>query len=224
MTQKSSTNLLFQDVYTFPEPVEKHIWNLMKEYTKKVDHKTFWLHAPVGISPIGKQEPYLDDNISVVTFDIDDNLKPDIVGDIFNLHIDNNLQNYLQETGIEAFDGAISDPIWIEQKNCKCRHCGEITAYRNPKGLQYHKRRYISYEIRDVLKPNGLMIMNCLWNPWVIGFKKEKKIGTQADYRRTPGLTKKTTIEVIYQSFSSFRNVSLVWRLEKKTLEHLQID
>ena len=216
MTQKTSTNLVFKQMYTFPESVENHIWEMMQEYTQKVGHKTYWLHAPAGISRLGSIEPYIDDNIVVVSFDIDPKVEPDIIGDIYNLSHEPLIWDYLQQTGVEKFDGVISDPIWIEQKRARCRNCKEMTAYKNPKGVQYHKRRYISYELRDVLKSGGIFIMNCLWNPWVKGLSKIPVVGVQTDYAEHDDLENIQTVETIYQAFSSFRNVSLIWRFSKE--------
>lgn len=150
------------------------------------------------------------------TFDIDEKTKPDIQGDIFELSKNPAIMALYTKYG--GFDGVISDPIWIEEKRCRCRNCGEMTAYKNPKGVSYHKRRYISYELRDVLKPGGLFMMNCLWNPWVIGLSRIPQVGVQTDYGnlKPEEISNLETVDTIYQSFSSFRNVSLLWRFRKE--------
>jgi len=81
MPQKSSTRLTFKRAWTFPEEVEKRI-------AKRV-RKGLWLHAPVGVSKIGKG-PF-NDSVEVVTVDIDPRVKPDIVADIFHLPFRNNV-------------------------------------------------------------------------------------------------------------------------------------
>ena len=169
MVQKASTRLSFKQIWTFPEQVEKRI-------AGKMD-KGLWLHAPVGISKIGLG-PFNDD-IQVVTVDVDPRVKPDVVADIFHLPFKNN-----------TFDGAISDPIWYTKEK-------EKTI-----GLSYPQRRYLSYEIRDKLKPGALWIFNGLWNPIVKGLKI-------------------MSIETALQAFSSFRNISLLVYLKKvnNTLE-----
>lgn len=202
MVQKSQ-NLEFKECYTFPSSVEDHILNIIKNYQRKLDKTIRVLHAPSGKSQLGKNEK----NIQMTNFDIDETVNPDVVGDIYKLtdHFERN-----------SFDVVLSDPIWIEEKRCKCRNCGEMTAYKNPKGVPYPKRRFISYNLRDVLKINGLFMMNCLWNPWVKGLSKIPIVGMQADYMEFPNLEKLETVETIYQSFSSFRNVSLIWRFTKE--------
>lgn len=167
MTQKSSTTLKFNDAWTFPYEVEKRI----AEFLKK--HPGDWLHAPVGISKIALG-PF-DKNIHMETLDINSDLKPDHVCDIFKM------PDYF---GDKKFDGVISDPIWYTKEKKKTI------------GLAYHERRYLSYAVRDVLKPGGWFLFNGLWNPIVKGLKIRK-------------------VEVPMQAFSSFRNVSLLVYLQK---------
>ena len=167
MVQKASAKLKFNRAWTFPEEVEKRIAGIVNS------HPGNWLHAPVGISRIGRG-PF-NDNIVIETLDINEDLKPDHICDIFKM------EEYF---GKKKFDGVISDPIWYDKKKHKS------------KGLAYPDRRYLSYAIRNVLKPGGIFIFNGLWNPIVKGLKIEK-------------------VEVPMQQFSSFRNVSLLITLRK---------
>ncbi len=150
MTQ-SSTQFEFKFAWTFPQPVEERIADFINKHPGK------WLHAPVGISKLGK-DPTLDKSkIEMVTFDRDESLKPDVVGDIFKLP---------QYFGAE-FDGVISDPIWYF--DLMCQKCGNIVEKN--KGLSYPSRRYLNYAVRDVLKPGGYWIFNGLWLPKCKGMK-----------------------------------------------------
>jgi len=166
IVQKAS--LKFKECWTFPEQVEKRI----SEFVKK--HPGEWLHAPVGISKIGLG-PF-NHKVTMTTFDRDADLKPDIVGDIFNL---------TEYTGRNVFDGVISDPIWYTQEKNKTV------------GLAYHQRRYLSYQIRDVLKPGGWWVFNGLWLP------------------ECKGLEIINPIHVPAPTFTGFRNVSLLIYLKK---------
>jgi len=161
-------SLKFKECWTFPEQVEKRI----SEFVKK--HPGNWLHAPVGISKIG-YGPF-NDKIKMTTFDKDPEVKPDIVGDIFSL------SDYV---GRDKFDGVISDPIWYTKEKNKTV------------GLAYHQRRYLSYQVRDVLKPGGFWVFNGLWLP------------------ECKGLEIVNPIHVPAPTFSGFRNVSLLIYLKK---------
>lgn len=212
MVQKVKSNLTFKKCYTFPEPLENKIWNLLLEIQKEKNKVIHVLHAPVGVSRIGEGK-YFNENIKVTTFDIDPKVNPHILGDIFNLSKNEMIKKQIEYHGF--YDVVISDPIWIEDKTCRCKNCGEKTSYKNSKGLQYHKRRYISYEIRDVLKDEGYYIFNGLWNPYVIGFEKNFNVSVGMNYEEFPNLEELTTIETLYQNFSSFRNISLLFVMKK---------
>lgn len=213
MTQ-GSTHLKFKKCYTFPESVEKNIWDSLVDLADRLERPIDVLHAPSGVSRIGHVEPFIDDRIKVTSFDIDPSTHPNILGDIFNISKNEIVKMIVEKIG--GFDSVVSDPIWIEEKRCRCVNCNQMTPYKNPKGLAYHKRRYVSYELRDVLKKGGLFIMNCLWNPWVIGLSREPIVGAQLDYKELDGLEDITTVQTIYQAFSSFRNVSLIWKFTKE--------
>ena len=176
MVQKASTRLKFKDVWTFPYEVEKRI----AEFVTK--HPGVWLHAPVGISKIGLGS--FDKTVKMITLDKDAELKPDIVCDIFKMNEEPTIKKFVEAGG---FDGVISDPLWY--RTLKCSKCGNIME--NPIGLAYPDRRYLSFQVRDVLKPGGWWLFNGLWNPKVKGFSIKK-------------------IETPIQAFSSFRNVSLL--------------
>lgn len=53
----------------------------------------------------------------------------------------------------EEFDTVICDPPWE---------------------LAYHLRHKLLYNLRDALKPNGILIFNCFWFPKVRGLKIEE--------------------------------------------------
>ncbi len=161
-------SLKFKEAWTFPEQVEKRI----SEFVKK--HPGKWLHAPVGISKIALG-PF-EKNVQMTTFDKDPSVKPDIVGDIFKLS---------EIIGRNKFDGVISDPIWYTKEKNKSV------------GLAYHERRYLSYQVRDVLKPGGIWVFNGLWMPQVKGLKIMQPI------------------QIPVPTFSSFRNVALLVYLKK---------
>ncbi len=55
----------------------------------------------------------------------------------------------------ETFETVICDPPWH---------------------LPYHKRHLLLYELRDVLKPNGRLIFNCVWFPKVRGLSVDPQI------------------------------------------------
>jgi len=152
----------------------KKAWTFPEEVEKRIAKNItdgLWLHAPVGISKIARG--IFNKYVTMITLDKDASLRPDIVGDIFHLPFRFNV-----------FDGAISDPIWYTKDKKKTI------------GLSYPQRRYLSYQIRDALKPRGLWIFNGLWNPIVKGLKI-------------------ITVEVPMQAFSSFRNLSLLVYLRK---------
>ena len=165
MVRKSGTKLTFNKAWTFPEAVEKRIATFVNK------NPGLWLHAPVGISKIARG-PF-NDGIEIITVDIDPEVKPDIVADIFHLPFKE-----------ATFDGAISDPIWYTKEKKKTI------------GLAYPQRRFMSYQIRDVLKPGGWWIFNGLWNPIVKGLKI-------------------MLVEIPMQAFSSFRNLSLLVYLKR---------
>ncbi len=174
MTQKAGTHLVFKDAWTFPEEVEKRIATFVNA------HPGLWLHAPVGISKIGKGG--FDEKIKMLTLDIDPTVKPDIICNIFKMTHDPKIKSIIKYAG--GFDGVISDPVWYTRDKNKTV------------GLAYPQRRFLSYQVRDVLKPGGWWIFNGLWNPKVKGL----------DIKKT---------EVPMQAYSSFRNVSLLVYCQK---------
>jgi len=161
-------SLKFKEAWTFPEQVEKRIAKFVD------DHPGKWLHAPVGISKIAIG--IFNPKVTMTTFDKDPAVKPDIIGDIFKLS---------EIVGRNQFDGVISDPIWYTKEKNKTV------------GLAYHERRYLSYQVRDVLKPNGWWVFNGLWIPEVKGLKVVDPI------------------HIPVPTFTGFRNVSLLVYLKK---------
>jgi len=169
MTQKASTALTFKEAWSFPERVEQRI-------AKYVDsHRGNWLHAPVGISMLGRG--LFQTKTKMTTLDINSDLKPDIVCDIFKMTEHPDIISVMKEHG--GFDGVISDPLWYSKDKKKTI------------GLAYPDRRYLSFQVRDILKPGGKWLFNGLWNPRVKGMHIDK-------------------VEIPMQAFSSFRNVSLL--------------
>ena len=164
MTQKS-TYLIFKQAWTFPEQVQKRIANFMNKHPGK------WLHAPVGISKLGKEKTLDKSKIIMYTLDKDPSVKPDFVCDIFKMS---------DMVGRNVFDGVISDPVWYTEEKDKTV------------GLSYPQRRYLGYEVRDILKPGGYWVFNGLWLP------------------QTKGMKILEPIEIPAQKFASFRNVSLI--------------
>jgi len=140
MVQHASAKLTFKDVWTFPEEVEKRIATFVNGHPGK------WLHAPVGVSKIGKG--YFNNGVDMTTLDINRDVSPDVTGDIFKLPFARG-----------SFRGCISDPIWYTEDKHKTI------------GLSYPDRRYLSYAIRDVLEPGGRWLFNGLWNPVVKGLR-----------------------------------------------------
>lgn len=183
MVQKSTTKLTFKKAWTFPEEVEKRIARFVSK------HPGLWLHAPVGISKLG-QGPF-GQGVTMLTLDINDKLKPDIVCDIFKMNEHPKIKHILEEEG--GFAGVISDPLWYVTKTCtKCGHVLE----NETKGLAYPERRHLSYQLRDVVKPGGKILFNGLWNPIVKGLRIDK-------------------VEIPTQAYTSFRNVSLLVYMTK---------
>lgn len=190
MTQKSNP-LKFRNVWTFPEPVEKYIAKFMEL------HLGLWLHAPAGISKLGKGG--FKNNVEVLTLDSDPTVNPDIVGDIFNLKEHTTIQSIVNSPR-QGFDGIISDPVWLKVDTCpKCKDSFETT-----KGLSYPRRRDLSYAIRDILKPGGWWVFNGLWDPGVKGMEI-----TGNDYC-------KSGLAAPLQTYRSYRNFSLVIFLQRK--------
>jgi hypothetical protein len=174
MTQLASTQLTFKKAWSFPVPVEKRITTFVKNVGGN------WLHAPVGISQLGKG--IFESDLKVLTLDKNPDVKPDIVCDIFKMTDNKEIKKIMKECG--GFDGVISDPIWYTKEKQKTI------------GLAYPDRRYLSYQVRDVLKPGGWWVFNGLWNPIVKGLSIRD-------------------IEIPMQAFSSFRNLSLIVYLKK---------
>ena len=191
MVQKAGTKLTFKEAWTFPYEVEKRI----VEFVEK--HKGLWLHAPVGTSKIATG--YFKNGVRMLTLDINSDLKPDIVCDIFKMTEEPTIKKIVEAGG---FDGVISDPLWDFSEQCP--KCDYVITNRT-KGLTYPKRRYLGYQVRDVLKPGGWWVFNGLWNPKVKGLQL-------TDPQTNPI---KSPIEIPMQSFSSFRNVSLLVYCQK---------
>ena len=184
MVQKARTILKFNEAWTFPEAVEKHIAKFVEE------HPGTWLHAPVGTSKLHHKENF-GSKVTMITLDINPELQPDLVCDIFRMTENPFIKDIMETSG--GFDGVISDPIWYEKVNCtECGHC-----FKNPKGLAYPERRYLLYQLRDVLKPGGWLLFNALWRPTCKGMK-----------------IKKPCYEIA-QAFASFRNSSLLYYSQK---------
>lgn len=186
MTQKASTTFIFRQAWTFPESVEKRIASFMN------NHPNLWLHAPVGISKLGK-EPTLDDTkIKMITLDKDPRVGADITCDIFEMKYHPKIREVLKQHG--GFDGVISDPVWLTEE----KH-GTV-------GMSYPQRRFLSYAIRDVLRPGGWWVFNGLWVGKVKGLYPTNPDTNPAH----------TPIEICDQQFTSFRNVSLLVYFQKK--------
>lgn len=199
MVQKASTKLTFKKAWTFPYEVERRIANFVTK------HPGFWLHAPVGTSKIGLGQ--FNPKIKMMTLDINADLKPDIVCDIYEMSQNPKIKEIIRNRG--GFDGVISDPLW--ERKLVCYKCGHVLD--NQSGLAYPDRRWLSYEVRDILKPGGWFLFNGLWNPRVKGLvptnPHTNPIGTP--------------VEVPMQAYSSFRNVSLLIYC-KRVNERLGLD
>ena len=182
MTQ-TSTGIKFQKAWTFPEPVEKRIAKFVSLHPGK------WLHAPVGISKIFKGESF-PHNVEMITLDSDASVKPDVVGDIFNL------KDYFDY----KFDGVISDPVWLKYETCK--HCGKPTT--REVGLAYPQRRKLSYSVRDILAPGGWWVFNGLWDPSIKGLDI------------TPNDFCESGVEIPRQEFNSYRNLPYLAYLQRQ--------
>jgi hypothetical protein len=217
MTQKTS-NIHFKQAFSFPEALETRIWSMMLQETRKVGRPTLWLHAPCGISRLGSVEPYKSDFIKVINVDIDESVNPDIICDVFKLTEHPLIKNVIDKGG---FDGYVTDPIWYEQKRCRCEHCKKMTTFKNKKGLAYPQRRYLSYQLRDCLKEGGLGLFNCLWNPLVKGTKMAF-LEIPEDHECNESKVEAADIDKAYvdipdQKFTSFRSISLLWHIRKCT-------
>lgn len=134
------------------------------------------------------------------TLDINPDVKPDCVCDIFKMTKNDFIISLVKKHG--GFTGVVSDPLWYFSEICP--KCGYKITNRT-KGLAYPQRRHLSFQIRQVLKPDGWWLFNGLWNPRVKGL-------AFADPKTNPiG----APIEVPMQAFSSFRNVSLLCYMKK---------
>ena len=187
------TKLKFREAWGFPEQVENIIVEIMKEHPGK------WLHAPVGKSKIGRD--LIPEGCKVVTFDIDDSVKPDIIGDLWTMSTN---PQVLKEG---PFDGIISDPVWLKIETCA--NCKDEKV-ETTKGLAYPKRRYLSYEARDLLKMGGWWIFNGLWDPTCHGMEIE------------PNTIFPSGVGIPFQSYNSYRNLSLLMVL-KKTADRKEV-
>lgn len=192
MVQKASTKLVFKTAWEFPYEVERRIANFVNK------HYGNWLHAPVGMSKLatGIFQP----KTKMLTLDIDEKVNPDILCDVFDMHQHPQIKEVIKTFG--GFDGVISDPLWYDK--LVCSNCNHIVE--NPKGLSYPDRRWLSYEVRDVLKPGGWWLFNGLWNPRVKGLSPTNP------HTNPTG----TPYEIPMQQFSSFRNVSLLIYCQRK--------
>lgn len=193
MTQKVKGGLTFKQAWTFPYELEKRITEFV------VKHPGIWLHAPAGISKLGKLGSF-DTNVKILTLDIDPSTKPDIVGNLYKLKDVPQIAEIIKLHG--GFDGVISDPVWLKIDTCD--NCKDVLE--TEKGLAYPTRRKISYSVRDILKPGGWWLFNGLWIPEVKGLKLTNP------HTNPMG----TPIEIPIQNFSSFRNVSLLEYLQRK--------
>lgn len=196
MTQKASTSLKFKNAWTFPEPVESRIANYID---KKGGH---WLHAPCGISKLNTGM-FKNPNVTMTTLDKNEDVKPDIICDIFKMSEHIKILDIIKQNG--GFDGVVSDPLWYFSE--QCTHCKEKITNRT-KGLAYYERRYLSYQVRQVLKPGGIWLFNGLWFPKVKGLEEY------------PGPNPlKASFEVCVQGFQSFRNFSAIIYMQRTSSE-----
>jgi hypothetical protein len=178
-------------VWTFPQDVENHIEDLIEKIGGT------GLHAPCGISKLGKKLKLNPLTCNVISVDLDPTVHPDIVADIFNLKNNPYIEKTIRNEG--GFDFVISDPVWLKVDTCP--NCKEV-EFQSEKGIAYPLRRRLSYSVRDVLKPGGVWIFNGLWNPEVKGLKLAPFPEAIHD------------IEMIKQYFNSFRNLSLLMCLK----------
>ena len=104
--------------------------------------------------------------IGGLRIDIDSKVKPDLVADCLSLP---------DKLGLESQSNILADFPWQ---------------------IGYFQRRYFSYALRDICKPNGYLILNAPWNPWVKGLK---------------------LIEVwkVMQNFNSYRDLVDFWIFQK---------
>jgi phospholipid N-methyltransferase len=89
-----------------------------------------------------------DIRVDIEKQEIQDSKDGFILGDMFDL------VNVLEKQGIEkySFDVVLCDPVW---------------------NLGYHVRHKLIYNLRDFVKPGGILIFNCLWFPKIKTMKLE---------------------------------------------------
>ena len=89
-----------------------------------------------------------DIRIDIEKQEIQDSKDGFILGDMFDL------VNVLEKEGIKkySFDIVLCDPVW---------------------NLGYHVRHKLIYNLRDFVKPGGILIFNCLWFPKIKTMKLE---------------------------------------------------
>ena len=104
--------------------------------------------------------------IGDLRIDIDPSNEPDIAADILELPF---------ILGENTQDNIVGDPPWE---------------------IPYHNRRMYSYALRDILKPGGILILNCPWSPWVKGLEVQE-------------------IWKVTQAFNSYRDLVDIWILKK---------
>lgn len=184
---------MFRDVWTFADPVEKRIADFVSK------HPGLWLHAPAGQSKLGKLGGF-DKSTIMYTLDRDASTEPDMVWDLFKLKECPTIADIMEQNG--GFDGVISDPVWLKIDTCDS--CKEVIE--TDLGISYPGRRHLSYSIRNVLKPGGWALVNGLWNPEVKGLELTNPKTNPAG----------TPIEVGIQNFNSFRNLALLFYLQRK--------
>lgn len=113
-----------------------------------------------------------DSQLGGLRIDIDPERKPDVVADCLKLP---------EILGDNTQAHVIADPPWE---------------------ISYSNRRAFTYALRDILKPNGYLFLNCPWNPWVEGLEDLE-------------------CYVVAQTFNSYRDVTLWWAFRKMTEEEL---
>lgn len=111
--------------------------------------------------------------IGGLRIDADPKLKPDLVADCITLP---------DKLGTESQGNILADFPWQ---------------------IGYHQRRYFSYSLRDICKPNGYLILNAPWNPWVTGLE---------------------LVEVwkVTQAFNSYRDLVDFWIFRKMTPDEIE--
>ena len=107
--------------------------------------------------------------IGHLRIDINKNVRPDLCASVLDL------PNILGEN---SQDFILADPPWV---------------------IDYGSRRKFSYALRDILKPNGILIINSPWSPWCEGLIE---------------------LEVwkVEQTYNSYRDLVDFWIFKKENL------